>query len=117
MTEGQIRGKWFWVQANGEFKITEFKLAGSRCMTYYIKIVWYGSQVKTCHHVQCTTILAKKVQRWEPLTEVKHDKKSFCMVFIMLYAVFFIGTQIETVPECLLLCIIFHERRESCDYS
>ena len=40
MTEGQIRGKWFWVQANGEFKITEFKLAGSRYILFYLFILF-----------------------------------------------------------------------------
>ena len=29
MTELQIQGKWFWVQNNRKFKITEFELAGS----------------------------------------------------------------------------------------
>lgn len=32
MTEGQIQGKWFSVQDNGEFETTEFDLAQSNCV-------------------------------------------------------------------------------------
>jgi len=32
MTEGQIQGKWFSVQDNGEFETTEFDLARSNCV-------------------------------------------------------------------------------------
>ena len=32
MTEGEIQGKWFLIQNNGEFEVTKFKLVGSNCI-------------------------------------------------------------------------------------